>query len=94
MSGHGSSPFFPRNPSLPSMDALREAVVAAKMHNMLHERSVDVNLWKKHLALVPDEVLERLDIETLVLADNNLAAIPPRIGNLKRLRMLDLGHML
>ena len=74
------------------MDALRESVVAAKMHYMPHERIVDVNLWKKHLARVPNEVLERLEIETLVLADNDLAELPPKIGNLKHLRMLDIGH--
>ena len=56
------------------------------------EPSRNVNLWKKNLGHVPDEVWEQLEIETLVLADNGLTEIPARIGDLKQLRMLDLGH--
>jgi hypothetical protein len=51
-----------------------------------------LNLWKKHLGHVPESVWERLDIETLVLADNDLTEIPAKIGELRNLRMLDLGH--
>ena len=35
---------------------------------------------------------ERTDLETLVLADNELSEISNHIGHLKKLRMLDLGH--
>jgi len=62
------------------------------MRYMPLERSMDLNLWKKHLGHVPDEAWENLEIETLVLADNDLTEIPTKIGDLKHLRMLDLGH--
>jgi Leucine-rich repeat (LRR) protein len=32
------------------------------------------------------------DLETLVLAENDLSELSERIGGLKKLRMLDLGH--
>lgn len=51
-----------------------------------------LNLWKKQLGRVPDDVWEQIDLETLVLADNGLAEISGQIGALKKLRMLDLGH--
>ena len=51
-----------------------------------------VYLWKKRLGRVPDWVWERTELETLVLADNDLTEISGEIGCLKRLRMLDLGH--
>lgn len=51
-----------------------------------------MNLWKQHLGHVPATVWEDPDIETLVLADNDLTGIPPELGRLKRLGMLDLGH--
>jgi Leucine-rich repeat (LRR) protein len=51
-----------------------------------------LNLWKKHLGCVPREVWENTELETLVLADNDLEEISPEIGRLRRLRMLDLGH--
>ena len=55
--------------------------------------TVNLNLWKKHLGRVPEEVWELAEqLETLVLADNDLTAVPARIGSLSRLRMLDLGH--
>ena len=54
---------------------------------------MNLNLWRKHLGQVPDEVWELADqLETLVLADNGLTVIPARIGTLTHLRMLDLGH--
>lgn len=37
-------------------------------------------------------VWEQVDLETLVLADNDLTEVSTKIGNLKCLRMLDLGH--
>jgi hypothetical protein len=52
----------------------------------------DLNLWKNRLGHVPEWVWEQTNLETLVLADNDLASISERIGGLKRLRMLDLGH--
>jgi len=51
-----------------------------------------LNYWKQQLGRVPDEVWEHPDAETLVLADNGLTDLPPRIGELRNLRMLDLGH--
>jgi Leucine-rich repeat (LRR) protein len=41
---------------------------------------------------VPTWVWERTELETLVLADNGLSDLSDRIGGLKKLRMLDLGH--
>ena len=41
---------------------------------------------------MPDSAWERTELETLVLADNGLSEVSERIGRLKRLRMLDLGH--
>src|SRR5688572_11738337 len=52
----------------------------------------DLNLWKQQLRAVPDDVWDRGDLETLVLANNGLTTISDRIGRLQRLRMLDLGH--
>jgi len=54
--------------------------------------SEHINLWKKQLGNAPDWVWEREDAETLVLADSGLREISGRIGQLKKLRMLDLGH--
>jgi Leucine-rich repeat (LRR) protein len=54
--------------------------------------ALHLSLWKKRLGRVPEWVWERTDLETLVLADNALSDVSPRIGRLKKLRMLDLGH--
>lgn len=54
--------------------------------------SVHLNLWKKQLGAVPESVWDRHELESLVLADNGLVEISERVGELKRLRMLDLGH--
>jgi hypothetical protein len=51
-----------------------------------------LNLWKHHLGQVPDSVWDQVDLETLVLADNDLREISPDIARLACLRMLDLGH--
>jgi Leucine-rich repeat (LRR) protein len=51
-----------------------------------------LNLWKQRLGRVPESIWEQTGLETLVLADNDLREISARIGGLKRLRMLDLGH--
>jgi hypothetical protein len=64
---------------------------------MLKPFERNLNLWKKHLGHVPDSVWCFADqLETLVLADNDLADISERIGELRArgLRMLDLGHNL
>jgi Leucine-rich repeat (LRR) protein len=55
-------------------------------------RDLHLNLWKRRLGQVPECVWERGDLETLVLADNALESVSEKIGHLKRLRMLDLGH--
>ena len=52
----------------------------------------NLSLWKKGLGVVPTWVWERTELETLVLADNGLSDLSGRIGGLKKLRMLDLGH--
>jgi len=51
-----------------------------------------MNLWKQHLGQVPPWVWEKTAAETLVLADNDLTEISAEIGNMRQLRMLDLGH--
>src|SRR5437867_13269609 len=51
----------------------------------------NLSLWKG-LGVVPPWVWERTELETLVLADNGLTDLSDRIGGLKKLRMLDLGH--
>ena len=51
-----------------------------------------LSLWKQALGVVPDVVWERTDLQTLVLAGNDLVEVSERIGNLRNLRMLDLGH--
>jgi Leucine-rich repeat (LRR) protein len=51
-----------------------------------------LNLWKKQLGRVPDSVWQQTELETLILADNNLSKLSSQIGCLKMLRMLDLGH--
>jgi Leucine-rich repeat (LRR) protein len=57
-----------------------------------HPGKTDLSLWKQGLGAVPDWVWERTELETLVLADNGLSDLSERIGGLKKLRMLDLGH--
>jgi Leucine-rich repeat (LRR) protein len=54
--------------------------------------SPNLNLWKKRLGHVPEWVWERTELETLVLAENELSEVSCGIGRLKKLRMLDLGH--
>ena len=51
-----------------------------------------LNLWKQQLGRVPDAVWEQSELQTLVLADNGLREISGRLGTLRKLRMLDLGH--
>jgi hypothetical protein len=41
-----------------------------------------LTLWKKRLARVPDSVWERTELETLVLADNELSEVSEPIGRL------------
>ena len=55
---------------------------------------MDINLWKRLSGVVPEEVWDQVEARTLVLADNGLTEISPRIGEFGRLRMLDLGHNL
>jgi Leucine-rich repeat (LRR) protein len=51
-----------------------------------------LSLWKQRLGVVPDEVWLRTDLQTLVLADNDLTEVSERVGDLSELRMLDLGR--
>ncbi len=48
-----------------------------------------LNLWEKRLGHVPEWVWQRTELETLVLADNDLSEVSEEIGRLKNLRMLD-----
>ena len=41
---------------------------------------------------MPEWVWEQTNVETLVLADNGLTEVSVRIGDMRALRMLDLGH--
>jgi Leucine-rich repeat (LRR) protein len=59
---------------------------------LMSEPIVHLNLWKYRLGQVPESVWEQTDLETLVLADNDLNEISANMGRLRRLRMLDLGH--
>jgi Leucine-rich repeat (LRR) protein len=54
--------------------------------------SSNLNLWRKQLGHIPDSVWQQSELETLILADNNLSELSGKIGHLKMLRMLDLGH--
>lgn len=51
-----------------------------------------MNFWKQGLVEVPEAVWAGTEMESLILADNQLTSVSPRIGGLRRLRMLDLGH--
>jgi Leucine-rich repeat (LRR) protein len=51
-----------------------------------------LNLWKKNLGQVPSSVWDNVSLEALILADNGLIEVSARLGQLKSLRMLDLGH--
>jgi Leucine-rich repeat (LRR) protein len=53
-----------------------------------------LNLWKKRLGRVPDLAWEQIELATLILADNDLTELSERIGRLRKLRLLDLGHNL
>ena len=54
--------------------------------------ALHLNLWKQRLGSVPDWAWARTDLETLVLADNDLTELSNQIGRLRSLRMLDMGH--
>jgi Leucine-rich repeat (LRR) protein len=63
--------------------ALSPAMGKLKLH---------LSLWRQGLGVVPDEVWLRTNLQTLVLADNDLTEVSERVGDLSELRMLDLGH--
>ena len=48
-----------------------------------------INLWKRNLGAVPAEIWNEIDIQVLILADNNISEVSPRIGDLRNLRTLD-----
>lgn len=48
--------------------------------------------WKQALGTVLDDVWDNVGLRTPVLADNNLIELSDRIGELRKLQMLDLGH--
>ena len=51
-----------------------------------------LNLWRQELGEVPESVWRQTELRVLILADNGLTALPPRIGQLHQLSTLDLGH--
>ena len=57
---------------------------------MLNEETL--NLWKKNLGAVPDDVWEQTGLRVLILADNGLRELSERIGAMRSLQTLDLGH--
>lgn len=61
---------------------------------MENASNLDLSLWKQGLGAVPAHVWDRTELRTLVLADNGLTEISERVGELRALRMLDLGHNL
>src|ERR1700756_5565098 len=58
----------------------------------VQDSSAHLNLWRKRLGKVPEYVWEHCELETLVLAENELVEVPEQIRRLKKLRTLDLGH--
>jgi Leucine-rich repeat (LRR) protein len=68
------------------------------MRSSLRERFASImtdsvlNLWRKNLGTVPEETWDNSAITVLILADNGLESISRRIGELRHLRTLDLGH--
>ena len=42
--------------------------------------TLSLNLWKKQLEHIPDSVWQQTEIETLVLADNQLSELSGLIG--------------
>jgi Leucine-rich repeat (LRR) protein len=64
----------------------------ARMMRPWGTSGMHLSLWKQALGVVPDDVWDRTDLKTLVLADNGLTEVSHRIGELRNLRMLDLGH--
>ena len=69
------------------LQKLRSGIILA-----MGELRPHLSLWRQGLGIVPDEVWLRTDLETLVLADNHLTEVSEGVGNLSKLRMLDLGH--
>src|SRR5215469_7794404 len=65
---------------------MREDTIECMSYDVL------LNLWKKDLGSVPDWVWERTSLEILILADNGLQGISEKLGRLRHLRTLDLGH--
>jgi len=58
------------------------------------DSTTTLNLWKQHLGRVPKSLWDRPEIETLILADNDLTEISESIDRLQSLKTLDLGHNL
>ena len=59
---------------------------------MIGQSTSHLSFWKARLGHAPDEIWEHTGLETLVLAENDLTELSERVGGLKKLRMLDLGH--
>jgi Leucine-rich repeat (LRR) protein len=77
------------------MSELRRAISAQPQDRLDDARLADgrhLSFWRQRRVRVPDVVCESPDLESLVLAENELTEIPDDIGRLTKLRMLDLGH--
>ena len=51
-----------------------------------------VDLWKRGLSELPPDVCDHVELETLLIADNRLTALPDCLSRLTNLRTLDAGH--
>ncbi|MGW7621610.1 leucine-rich repeat domain-containing protein [Streptomyces antimycoticus] len=51
-----------------------------------------LSLWRRQLGDVPESVWQHTELRILILADNGLTALSPKIGQLACLTTLDLGH--
>jgi Leucine-rich repeat (LRR) protein len=69
---------------------MEQPILGGRLARMTTDRVL--NLWKKNLGTIPDEIWNSSDISVLILADNALSVVSPRIGELRHLRTLDLGH--
>jgi Leucine-rich repeat (LRR) protein len=86
------SPQVARSPEYTKPPRAKIPAIHLLSEPMPDASSVHLNLWKKHLGEVSELIWNQTDLETLVLADNDLCELSEEIGRLRKLRMLDLGH--
>ena len=54
------------------------------------DSATTLNLWKQHLGRVPESLWDRIEIETLILADNDLTEMSESIDRLQSFPRLGL----